>query len=471
MIAPVRFLAGDIAEWLATNKQAGRDHTEDARLLHKASGELLRLLDAAEHAHAPDRPQIDDALGAPIRFVERAAEGAVEVGAMAIDALVLGVDALGQATGVGTFGYHPISKFGKAIDDSGTNATTALVTMVNGFVDQWSDAIERARHGDYRGMTDVSVDTLMMIDGARTGGTIALQKAEALVGRLGRVASSARAIASGLSAEASDIAAAMADGADAFVARVRAGGMQMATSGGGGGQGPNVGGLSAETLAEAAEAAKDAFKDKRLAQEAAKQAEPHATKPADEAPRRSEGDHEHGTDLRPSSQVSDAGPAPLERKPFRTREGAQVDAVEKGRAIVPTGKVELYPRGKVKPYTKEMADELKMLKNERQTARKAFDKDPSKAVRIKKLEDLKHNQQRSLEMAKSLDEVGLPDTPAVNEDIIRHLLEVGQKITEQNRVQFRSDLTGSAGKVKLLSTWVILPDGRALLSTVMVIPR
>jgi hypothetical protein len=118
-----------------------------------------------------------------------------------------------------------------------------------------------------------------------------------------------------------------------------------------------------------------------------------------------------------------------------------------------------------------MANELKALKNERQTARKEFDKHPDNAVRIKKLEDLKHNQERSLEMAKSLEGAGLPDTPAVNEEIIHHLAEIGQKITENNRVQFPSELSGSVGKVKLLSTWVILPDGRALLSTITVIPR
>jgi hypothetical protein len=118
-----------------------------------------------------------------------------------------------------------------------------------------------------------------------------------------------------------------------------------------------------------------------------------------------------------------------------------------------------------------MAAELKALKNERQTTRKEFDKDPSKAARIKKLEELRHNQERSLEMAKSLESAGLPDTPEVNEDIIRHLLEVGQNINENNRVRFPSELSGTAGQIKLLSTWVILPDGRALLSTVMVIPR
>jgi hypothetical protein len=482
-VAPVRFLVGDIVEWLAANQQAGRDETEDANQLRKARVELEHLIADVAHAHAPKRDQLDDALSVPVRFVERTAEGVVEAGKLAVDGVVLGVDGLGMATGIGSFEYHPRSKYLQAAEHSGAGTQAALVQLVNGFADEWTDAIERAKHGDYRSLTDVSIDTLMVIDGAQTGGMIALENVAVLAAKLGSLAKSARAVmqsayasVSLVPAEARNIATAMADGADAFVARLRAGGMQMATEGGGGGPGPNLGGLSAEALAEAAQAAKEAFKDKRLAQDAAKQTENHGTRPADDAPRSSD-DHEHGTDAQPSSPVSDTARAdeefqkPLERKPFWTREGAQVEVVEQGRAIVPTGKVEVYPRGKVRPFTKEMADELKLLKNERQTARKEFDKDPSKAVRIKKLEDLKHNQQRSLEMAKSLDEGGLPDTLAVNEDIMRHLLEVGQKITERNRVQFRSDLTGSTGKVKLLTTWVILPDGRALLSTVMVIPR
>lgn len=275
-VAPVRFLIGDIDLWLATNQQADRDHTEDARQLHKVRTELERLIADAETAHAPRRNQFDDALHAPVRFVERTAEGLGEVGAMAVDAVALGVDAIGEATGIGTFDYHPISNYGRSIEASGAGTTTALVTMVNGFADEWSDAIERARHGDYRGVTDASIDTLLLIDGARTGGVIALDKAEAVVAKLGNVATSARTIvlsahasAGAASAEVRNIAAAMADGADAFIARLRAGGMQMATSGGGG-PGPNLGGLSSEALAEAAQAAKDAFKDKRLAQEASK---------------------------------------------------------------------------------------------------------------------------------------------------------------------------------------------------------
>jgi hypothetical protein len=192
---------------------------------------------------------------------------------MTVDAVVLGVDAIGEATGLGRFDYHPISKYGQSIEATGSNTTTALVTMVNGFADEWSDAIERAMHGDHRGVTDVSIDTLLLIDGARTGGVLAIDKAEAVAAKLGNVAKTARVVvqstyasASSVHADVRNIAAAMADGADAFVARLRAGGMQMATAGDGGGAGPKLGGLSAETLAEAAQAAKEAFKDKRLVQ-------------------------------------------------------------------------------------------------------------------------------------------------------------------------------------------------------------
>ena len=171
-----------------------------------------------------------------------------------------------------------------------------------------------------------------------------------------------------------------------------------------------------------------------------------------------------------AKRKAEAERQPLGRKPFKTKEGT-VDVVEQGRAIVPTGKVELYPRGKVMPFTEEMASELKSLKNERQTARKEFDKDPGKAARIEKLEQLKHNAERSAEMAKSLEKAGLPDTPAVNDEIIRHLLEIGQRINEGNRVRYPSEMSGSAGKVKLLSTWVILPDGRAFLASINVIPK
>ncbi len=316
-VTPVRFLVGDIALWLAANQQAGRDGTEDARQLHKAQAELEQLIADTENAQPPRRNQFDDALHAPVRFAERTAGGLGEVGAMAVDAVVLGVDAIGEATGIGRFDYHPISKYGQSIAASGSDTTTALVTMVNGFADEWSDAIERARHGDYRGVTDASIDTLLLIDGARTGGVIALDKIDAVAAKVSNVAKSARAAlqstyasARGVPTEVRNIAAAMADGADAFVARLRAGGMQMAAAGDGSGPGQQFGGLSGETLAEAAQAAKDAFKDKRTAQHAPKHGErvsPHGD-PARALP---------DPEAKPSASVTDS---PAERPPTAVAE-------------------------------------------------------------------------------------------------------------------------------------------------------
>jgi hypothetical protein len=136
---------------------------------------------------------------------------------------------------------------------------------------------------------------------------------------------------------------------------------------------------------------------------------------------------------------------------------------------VPTGKVEVYLRGKAKPFTPEMTDELRGLKHERQVARKVFDASPEKAARIELLERLQHNHQRSLEMSNSLTDAGLPNTGPANAEILQHLLEVGQQINEGNRVRFHSELAGAQRRVKLLSTWILLPDGRVLLSTLNVI--
>jgi hypothetical protein len=74
-------------------------------------------------------------------------------------------------------------------------------------------------------------------------------------------------------------------------------------------------------------------------------------------------------------------------------------------------------------------------------------------------------------MSNSLTEAGLPNTGSANAEIFQHLLDVGQQVTEKIRIRFRSELAGAQGRVTLLSTWVILPDGRVLLSTLNVIPQ
>ncbi|MEQ1737139.1 MAG: hypothetical protein ABL886_12145, partial [Rhodoglobus sp.] len=161
---------------------------------------------------------------------------------------------------------------------------------------------------------------------------------------------------------------------------------------------------------------------------------------------------------------------PHERTLFRTPHGHSVEVIQNERAVVPTGKVEAYSRGKT-PFTPEMAQEFKDLKQRRQMERKEFDRDPANAARIKELEKLKHNYERSLEMARTLDESGIPETPENNNALLSHLLEQGGQVSAGSRVDFPSEFVGSNGKIKTLSTWVILPDGRAYLSTIKLIPR
>jgi len=78
---------------------------------------------------------------------------------------------------------------------------------------------------------------------------------------------------------------------------------------------------------------------------------------------------------------------------------------------------------------------------------------------------------QGLQMATTLDEAGLIDTPEHNERIMRHLLEVGRTVTPEHRLDIRSEIDGPNGRVKILSTWAILPDGRVYLSTIKLIPR
>lgn len=86
----------------------------------------------------------------------------------------------------------------------------------------------------------------------------------------------------------------------------------------------------------------------------------------------------------------------------------------------------------------------------RQTQRKVFDADPQNAERIKRLGSMKHNYERSDDMRKKLESIGLNDTPQSNQSISKHLLDVGKNITPENRLDFPSVLEGPNGRVKVL---------------------
>lgn len=139
------------------------------------------------------------------------------------------------------------------------------------------------------------------------------------------------------------------------------------------------------------------------------------------------------------------------------------------KSIIPIDKIEKYMRGKVNVKIEEVTKELRELKQMRQSQRKVFDANPENAERIKRLESMKHNYERSQDMGSKLEFIGLGDTKENNEAIAKHLLQIGEGITPDNRMDFPSVLEGTDGKVKVLSTWSIV-EGKPYLSTIKIIP-
>ncbi len=148
------------------------------------------------------------------------------------------------------------------------------------------------------------------------------------------------------------------------------------------------------------------------------------------------------------------------------KSGKVIGAAVDGNAAVPLDKVNIYSRGKVADVT----EELRALQRFKQTDRKLFDADPSNAKLLDQLKAQKHNFDRSSDMARHLEGIGLSDTPANNQMIIEHLLQVGNKVTPENRLWVPSTLKGPNGNLQVESTWKILEDKRAYLTTLKLMP-
>ncbi|GLS27234.1 hypothetical protein [Marinibactrum halimedae] len=89
------------------------------------------------------------------------------------------------------------------------------------------------------------------------------------------------------------------------------------------------------------------------------------------------------------------------------------------------------------------------------------------------MERLKHQNRsfnRSNELQKHLESIGLTDTPQNNKFIREHLLDVGKQVTPDNRVWVPSVIEGPKGKLKVESTWKVLDNGKSYLSTIKFIP-
>ncbi|MFD0678039.1 MULTISPECIES: PrsW family glutamic-type intramembrane protease [unclassified Paenibacillus] len=149
--------------------------------------------------------------------------------------------------------------------------------------------------------------------------------------------------------------------------------------------------------------------------------------------------------------------------------GKTIKVYTDGKTIIPVDKIEKYLRGKVNVNIQEVKKELRDLKQLKQTQRKVFDADRQNADRLKSLDKMKHNFERSDDMRKKLESIGLSDTIENNQSIAKHLLKIGKQINPDNTLDFPSVLEGPNGKLKVLTTWKMV-EGQPYLVTIKLIP-
>lgn len=123
------------------------------------------------------------------------------------------------------------------------------------------------------------------------------------------------------------------------------------------------------------------------------------------------------------------------------------------------GKVVMYPQ-----------EELRQLQQLKQKARKEFDKNPENECRLNQIKKLRHNYERSQAMFASIQQVGLTNSAQDINKIISHLLDIGELVILETRVDYPSEIEGSRGRLRVLSTWVVLPDETKYLSTIKLVP-
>ncbi len=177
-------------------------------------------------------------------------------------------------------------------------------------------------------------------------------------------------------------------------------------------------------------------------------------------------------DIEPSKKIQNdvSNSAPLKAQEIvAPSTGKVIKIYSDQNSIIPVDKVEKYIRGKVDVDIQAVKKEIRELNEFKNTQRKVFDQNPESAQRLEALKKMQHNFERSDAMRKTLESIGLVDTPQNNKIIVEHLFGIGRQITSANRVDFPSVLQGPAGKLKVLSTWTIV-DNKPYLSTIKLIP-
>jgi hypothetical protein len=134
---------------------------------------------------------------------------------------------------------------------------------------------------------------------------------------------------------------------------------------------------------------------------------------------------------------------------------------------VPIRKISIYAMGQVAMYPQA---ELRQLQQLKQESRKEFDKNPENEHRLNQIKKLRHNYERSQSMFISIQQAGLNNSVEDINKIISHLLDIGELVNLETRADYPSEIEGSRGRLRILSTWKILPDETKYLSTIKLVP-
>jgi len=130
------------------------------------------------------------------------------------------------------------------------------------------------------------------------------------------------------------------------------------------------------------------------------------------------------------ANIAEEGALPaLQRSEITAPNGRVITVVSQDGAVVPVDKVTVYARGGSPDVSLELSD----LQAFKQQNRKAFDLDPANQARIDQLKNMQHNFERSQDMARNLEKIGLPNTMENNNVSLKNLLDTGRSVTAENQ--------------------------------------
>ena len=135
-----------------------------------------------------------------------------------------------------------------------------------------------------------------------------------------------------------------------------------------------------------------------------------------------------------------------------------------GNALINTGKIDIYIRGKVKldvETTRRKVEQLEKISRENY--------EPKITQDIMMYRSKLHNYERSQEMSRTLNNAGIVDTMENNLMIADNLLKTAKSVKDGIN-QTVCYIEGTKGKVKIEAKWKILPNGKPYLATMILKP-